>query len=336
MRILFMAQPYLNLHLPLLQEMKMQGHEVVFIEDKRLPTDCYSRGGLKIRNFIYSKYNQRFHVYEHYAEQLFDTHKEINKPFDCFFCIQGESLSSFFIHKLKVINPNLRTVFYAWDSNKFHDYFRNVQYFDKSYSFDFVDCQNDKRVEFLPFYWQNNHNEEIEYDLSCIGTDHDGRFRIVSKIYDQAKRNGLKCYIKIKPEKYYNARLFLIHPLKAFLNAREYKECFNSEIALHSLLPSAEVEKIIAQSNCIIDTDRECQTGTTPRVIWALSQGKKIISTNSSLKDLPFYNPCQILIIDRNNPILDIEFIKDHSKFETHALIKGLQISKWVNHILEF
>lgn len=69
-----------------------------------------------------------------------------------------------------------------------------------------------------------------------------------------------------------------------------------------------ETERIISESSCILDTDRESQTGTTPRVIWALASGKKILSTNKNLIKMPFYNEKQIHIIDRNTPIVDIDF----------------------------
>ena len=101
-------------------------------------------------------------------------------------------------------------------------------------------------------------------------------------------------------------------------------------------IPVDIVNRIILESNCILDTDRECQTGTTPRVIWALALGKKIVSTNLNLKNMPFYNEEQIVFIDRNNPILDIDFVKSRKEvFTINDYILNLRIDNWINNFIQ-
>lgn len=339
MRILLLAPLYLALYKPLKEEMEHQGHDVFFIEDKRLSTDCYLRNGNVLNNYIKQEYNRIFKVYEKYSDQLFEKYCELNKPFDVFFCIQGCSVCEYLVNRLKKINPSIYSVLYLWDSDRYYNFSRNIPYFDKVYSFDYEFCLSKTKVHFLPFYWQGSDEETIiKYDISCIGTDHDQRFRIIEKILPQIKSASLKYCFRIKPVGlptgliYYKMRLLYRKQLRQLII--DNKDCSSSEIALKNNMLPKEVEKVICESKVILDTDRDVQTGTTPRVIWALAQGKRLISTNSSLKKLPFYNSDQILIIDRYNPILDINFIKNNEFFEVHPMIKSLRIDLWIKKIL--
>lgn len=79
----------------------------------------------------------------------------------------------------------------------------------------------------------------------------------------------------------------------------------------------------------------ESQTDTTPRLIWALAMNKKIITTNQYIKYMPFYDPDNIFIIDRNNPRIDLNFLKSQPKETIHPLIKTLRIDYWKKQILK-
>lgn len=91
------------------------------------------------------------------------------------------------------------------------------------------------------------------------------------------------------------------------------------------------------QSRCILDTDRESQSGTTPRLIWALAMGKKVITTNKNITRMSFYDKEKILIIDRRNPVLDMNFI--NSPVSGTCMSKDLQnvrIDNWCKSIISF
>lgn len=62
---------------------------------------------------------------------------------------------------------------------------------------------------------------------------------------------------------------------------------------------------------------------------------KIIITTNQYIKHMPFYNPQNILIIDRDNPQIDLDFLKSKSIQTIHPEIKKLRIDYWVKQILE-
>lgn len=106
-------------------------------------------------------------------------------------------------------------------------------------------------------------------------------------------------------------------------------------IVSHTKLPIPEVIKLIKDSYCILDTDRESQTGTTPRLIWALAMNKKVITTNKNIVNFWFYNPEQILVIDRNNPIIPDDFIFSSltNDFAVNN-ISRLRIDNWIKKLI--
>lgn len=338
MRILFLAPTYQDLYKPILEELK-KVHEVYYMKDIELPTDSFHANGNPLKKAVFSLYNRIFHVYEKYWDRMFENQPELNKPFDVLFCIQGVSVCHVLIDYLRKINPNIFCTLYIWDALRYYDYGRNTPLFDKCYSFDYHDAENNPEINFLPFYWVgcDNASDEIKYDLSLVGNDHDGRFAIINSLIPEIQRQGLTHFIKIKPIDEYSCiplmgkiyrTLFL--PVVKRRMLQNFKDCLASPLCLRKNMSVEEVEEIIRQSKCILDTDRESQTGTTPRVIWALSQGKGILTTNRKITKMPFYNENQIRIFDRNKPSLDIEFIKSYKSLPVSKEIENLRIDKWI------
>ena len=94
------------------------------------------------------------------------------------------------------------------------------------------------------------------------------------------------------------------------------------------------MRKIIEASDCVLDTDMQVQAGPTPRLIWALAQGKKVITTNSNIINMPFYDPNRILVIDRKNPIIDIDFLKNNAPYKHIDSLFKLRIDNWIKELI--
>jgi len=106
-------------------------------------------------------------------------------------------------------------------------------------------------------------------------------------------------------------------------------------IVVHKRIRITDTLQIIKESDCVLDTDRESQSGTTPRLIWALAMGKKVVTTNKNIVKFDFYSPQQILVIDRNNPIVPIEFISTPLPEDFKAPnIDNLRIDNWVKRLI--
>lgn len=69
------------------------------------------------------------------------------------------------------------------------------------------------------------------------------------------------------------------------------------------------VEELVKKSRIVIDISKAGQTGLSFRFFEAMAFRKKIITTNSSVTEYDFYNPCNILIVDEVCPVIPEAFI---------------------------
>ena len=87
-------------------------------------------------------------------------------------------------------------------------------------------------------------------------------------------------------------------------------------------------------SNCILDSQREGQSGLTARFVWALANGQKIITTNKYVVDYAFINAGQVCIIDKMNPVVPVDFVKSPLCEENVTDVTFLRIDNWVKELL--
>lgn len=344
MKILLLVPKYLDLYKPIIEELKNQGHQTKVIFDKNLFSDPYGRfqktSKLKqiIKKIIF------VNIVKLYWIKRIREDKELNLSYDILFCINGCSFDNYLLKHLKIINPSIRSIIYLWDTSKYYDYIHNIKYFDKVLSFDIDDCKKYSMI-FLPFYWKPSTcmKSKIVYTMSIVGSNHDGRLEIIEKIAKQLNDSNLNYYFKLymplvelkRDEKKLFKKAIKNKDLPTIRYYKLLTGKTNSEYIVHSIISVDDVQRIMSQSEIILDTDRETQTGTTPRLIWALAMGKKIVTTNENIKIMPFYNPTYISIIDRDNPILDKNFILDNnSQTDQVSSLFNYRIDNWIKFIL--
>lgn len=349
MNILLLIPKYLDLYVPIVNQLSQRGDCCKVLFDENLMCDPYfmnkSIFGM-IKNYYHRFQWKRRRKYEHLWEEKIATDPIFNIRFDVLFVINGCLYHPYLLNYLKTANPNIRSYLYVWDSSRYYDYFRFYKSFDKVFSFDVNDCKKYK-VNFLPFYWisiNSPKEDHKRYFMSIVGSNHDGRLALVTDIARQlsliGKRNNFfrlfseRRELRLEEKKEYDKWTkegSHRHELRDY-NIIMGKEM--SEYVCYQPISIEDTIKIMAQSEIILDTDRETQSGTTPRVIWALALGKKIVSTNKNLKKMPFYDSKRISIIDRNNPVLDIDFLVNPiDDLCVPDNIQQLRIDRWVSFI---
>lgn len=325
MKILFLAEPYMDLHLPIMEEMRRQGHDVTFIKDEHLLFDWHQpwRG---MHDKLLMKFKASLsNSYSRYWKKRIKNNDAFNDAYDLLFAINGCCVHKTLIKHLKKRSPLIKTVLYLWDNSLFYDYFHNAHLFDKVATFDYNDHKK-YGARLLPFYWLESEIGDYapKYWLSTVGSNHDGRLDICRKIYQSLA--SAPDYTNSMCIKTYNDKLMF-----KILDTSIPED----NIVIHKKKSIHEILQIIKESNCILDTDRESQSGTTPRLIWALAMGKKVVTTNKNIINFNFYSPQQILIIDRNNPEVPVDFISQSlpDTFRTPN-IDNLKINRWVNSLI--
>lgn len=338
MKIFFLAQYYFDLYKPILKELEKQGHDVFLVEDILLPADPNFRElpfYVKIKRHLYRLIKNV--SYKYWSNKI-KTEKRYSESYDLFLCIDGISFHPFLLKHLKEINPKLKSILYLWDTNRYYKFYRYKHCFNKVCTFDPQDAASIKGISILPSYWVPTPIIPVKYALSMVGSDHDNRLEIVSNVYRQLEKNNINSFLRVVVRE--------PSPLKSWKRKFKYfRDKYQKEIDLWNYkktLPfvvekkfsGEEVMQLIDESECVLDTDKPIQTGATQRVIWALARGKKVISTNVNLLKMPFYRKEQIHIIDRDNPVIDIDFITKHIDFTQSAYIQKLRIDMWVNDLI--
>lgn len=346
MNILFIAPNYMRLNEPIKKVMEDLGHNVLYIED--ITPSFYPHYRRKGINSVLYKF---FHIFRNldseyvkFWENLINKYHLMDMHFDLLFCINGTSLHPYFFEKIKENNPNILKTLYIWDTNKYYNFEWYLKYFDRAFTFDKSDAE-ELNIKYLPFYYVKNEQicEDIKYDAFCIGSLHDGRLQILDKLSEQMDKMNLNYLFKV-----------VYTPIKStFFNqvVRLYKKIFDDKISFiereykmgtknHRFLttkpyPIDEFNKLMSQSRVIIDTDRQSQVGLTPRLVWAIANGKSVITTNENIAYSEYCPSDRIWKIDRENPIIsNYMFEVDQKSNITTISIDQLEIYNWITNFI--
>lgn len=225
------------------------------------------------------------------------------KKYDYVFVVNIEAMLPGILKRMKAQYGTAQFILYMWDSLQNKKQTVDIlPYFDRVFSFDKSDVSKIKGVRFRPLFYIDHYaesaNNKIKQvnDLCFIGTVHSDRYHLIREIKDQIHNMSLKGYFFLF---FPNPILFLYKKVRdvKFLRARYKEFSFAS-------LPQRDIVKTIQESRVVLDIQHPGQTGLTMRTIEMLGAQKKIITTNPEIKAYDFYNPDNILVIDRDKPVL--------------------------------
>lgn len=244
----------------------------------------------------------------HRISQYYDSiYKSIrNQVYDYVLVVNVEAMPISFLKKVREINPYAVLILYMWDSlsNK-KNTVNYLSLFDRVYSFDPEDCKRNCTISFRPLFFLNeysklSHKQNYKYDFSFVGTAHSDRYLLIQKIYNQIQNLGLKSYWYLYLQ---DLKLFYWNKLTNSSFAKAHLHDFR-----YKALSKDKVLDLVEKSRIIIDIQHPNQIGLTMRVIEILGARRKLVTTNTSIKDYEFYHEDNILVIDRENPIINKEF----------------------------
>ena len=75
-----------------------------------------------------------------------------------------------------------------------------------------------------------------------------------------------------------------------------------------------KVQTLVATSKVILDIHNPFQKGLTQRPFDALGNGKGLITTNANIKKEYFYDENVIHVLNRKNPIINIDIFTNKTK----------------------
>ena len=163
--------------------------------------------------------------------------------FSVVFCINGPYLSDEFYKKVRMLNPNARYIYYAWDDVSNLIKKNHIRYFDEVYSYNIIECKKNK-WNYLPVFVQESgigHSKEDKYDIVFIGSLNDDRRKIADDLYEKYS-SSYRLFIYLYDKKNVGGRF-----------------CHNSP------LTNKQYISIMRESKAILDVPQICQKGPTTR-----------------------------------------------------------------------
>ena len=278
---------------------------------------------LKLKNLIQTKI-------DNYYENILNETKDID--YDYVFIIKLETIDKKILEELKETQQSATFILYLWDSiQNYKGKEQLLPLFDKAFSFDKTDTEKYKELSFLPLFYIPLYantpleKDKIIYDLCFFGTGHSDRYSIVKNIEGQLEKSNLKIY-----SFFYLQSKIIFWVRKLF--DKKMRSAKISDFSFKSLNQNQLLDKIL-ESNVIIDIEHQGQVGLTMRTIEALGCHKKILTTNSSIKEYDFYNENNVCVIDRNHIKLDEDFFLKSYEEVNKNIYEKYSLESWIKSI---
>ena len=322
-KILFFSASFFGYQTEITNKLVALGAEVDFFDER--PKN----------NFLYKsliRFDKRIIKIpiENYYRDIISKTKTIDYDFVLF--LKAEVITTEILKELRQHQKNAKFILYLWDSlEEYKSIVKLFPLFDKILSFDARDVDTYSFLHFRPLFYLDAYAQlpEIQIknknDIIFIGTGHLDRYPILMQLRDYCRLNTIKNYFFIYLQDW---RLFYIRKLFS----QNFRKAKKSDFKLKPI-SKEEITTLVTNTICIIDIEKQIQSGLTMRTIEVLGARRKLITTNATIKEYDFYNENNILIIDRENPIISAEFIrKKYEKVDPEIYIK-YSLEYWLNEV---
>lgn len=327
MKLLLIMPRFFNYPEIIIEELNNMGYEVDFFDD-RPSTNAWVKATIRINKKIIYSYIKK------YFNEIMRTIR--SKKYDVVFLISGQSLSfsEDMIGEIKKCQVNAKFLLYQWDSQRNFPYIEHIQrFFDRCYSFDRQDVEENPRLKFLPLFYSKIYEEmgkkdikDFKYDFCFIGTAHPKKYKFINMMSEQLKYGYPRQYI------YFYFPSPIVYFYRKIMN-KEMRKAKYSEF--HYIpLKGEKMNDIYLTSKCVLDSAQSGQMGLTIRVIEALGAKKKIITTNKDIVNYDFYCPENIYLYD-GKINLDNVFFKEEYKEIDRQIYEKYSLRSWLKEVME-
>lgn len=212
-----------------------------------------------------------------------------------------------------------KVVAYQWDGlDRFPAVYKYINHFDRFFVFDPNDLtKNDRVLPLTNFFIAEKIESKSGKAAYFIGTYDEDRVKQIIRLRAILENSHIQCDFSFftKSQK---DRITLQENNFPISSALDYKE------NLHK----------VQQNSILVDIHAPIHNGLSFRVFEALYYGKKLITTNSRVKDYDFYHPNNIFIWDGNNSEGLTRFLQKEYVNLPSSIIHKYSFSNWINYVL--
>lgn len=317
-KILFLSPHFFGYEKAIVTRLKELGAEVDFFNER--PSDSVlSRGIIRVKSSLYqAKINK-------YYKNILNKIK--GKNYDFLLLIKGETIPFFFLEDFKTLHPKTVKIFYSYDAvSEYPKFLKLYPYFDQNFTFEPSDAKK-YQLHFRPLFFLNEYKNSADkiskYDITFIGSAHTDRYLIGEKVKNDAEKLNLKTFF------FYYAPGKTAFQLKKIFDKN--LQTFDAKKLSFTKLSHSEIAEIYQQSFSVLDINKPFQDGLTMRTFETLASGKKLLTTNSDIKNYPFYDPQNILILDRNDLKISPEFFNTPFQEINHETQEMMSLDSWIS-----
>lgn len=295
--ILFISPEFFGLEKNIIRVLKESGANVAWYDERSVKSSL-GRAVNSICPYVFVHQSNRYY---------FRILKKITYPVDVILVIKGEMISKKTIARIRNKFPNAEVMLYLYDSVKnVKGILGKTALYDRVISFDPDDCKR-FGFEFRPLFCSieretEKKKREAEYDVSFYGTMYGDRFGVIKTVKSYCERKGIRfysfCFLRGK-------FLFAYY----FLTNKGFRLLGLDSISFQPK-STEEVADIVSKTKAVLDINDICQRGLTIRTLEALISGRKIITTNESIKEYDLFNEENIYVMDRKTPVFPLAFLE--------------------------
>ena len=262
-----------------------------------------------------------------YAKMRFIYHRRqirrlAGHTFDYVYFVHVAQMDISLVRQLREMFPKAQFLLYYWDSIKTADYREYIPIFDKVFSFDRIDCENDRRLNYLPLFYDeaqipSSCKEKIDYDFAYIASiTHERRYQYLVILKKYAKEHNL--------------RLFTYNPVFSKTYIRYFLKYHRLMRGVHwRPISLQKVYDVFNRSKVIIDFPNNFQSGLTMRTFETLGMGKKLLTCNETIKLEACYSQENVCITSPEHlEQIPEDFFK--TPFNSNPAIKQYSLETWV------
>lgn len=322
-KVLFISPKFFNYEVEIVKEMRNLG-AVVDYYDERPKNTPFAKALIRLNlKFFLSK------LINHYYYEII---KNIRCDYDYILILAPETITAGMVLQIQKLNPNAKTIVYMWDSIKNKNVDREIiTIADRFITFDPEDFKINSKIEFIPLFYIEDYIKLSEkpavykYDYCFIGTAHSDRYNIVNQIKKLLPSSFLGYLF------YYSPSRILFNLKKIFVSS--FRTFNINDISFKSMNKS-EILDIVKNSMVLIDIEHPQQRGLTIRTVEMIGAKRKIITTNKSIISYDFYNKNNIMLIDRSNICIDLEFFNTPYEELDKGIYESYSLRNWLKMVL--
>ena len=326
-KILFIAPSFYGYETEIRKELERAGAEVYYVQDNIEDTSFLYRTLGKFRCVLFNKLRDG------------RIKRCVNKAsrggaFDYVFGIRLDTLNEDLINYLRNKNPNALFLCYFWDSVKnMRSAEKIAEKFDRIYTFDSSDAKAHPSWILRPLFFCNEFKSSErktgtnQIDILFIASLSKHRAILYSELQSFCTRYNyvLKA---IFVSKWY---IFLIHWFKY----PEYRKIPYSIIS-HKGLTRKQIADYYSKTKVVFDSSSPNQNGLTMRTLECFGAHKRMITTNSSIKEYDIYSPNNVFIYSCDkNEAMNLFMKCGNWEESSPTTSQYYSLSGWLNSIFK-